>query len=135
MRGKHTQRERRFEPLGGAVGDGPPVVARGEGPRALADVAVVLGSLRRVFPHLLTSHPLPDISRAGTHSTDGGDNRHTVHAGNLLILPDSYCKTHTHAPTGTQEFTTTGTRTFTTSGTRTLMSRYQLHRTVSDNIT
>jgi hypothetical protein len=53
----------------------------------------------------------------------------------VCVLHDSCCKTHTHAPTGTQWFTITGTHTFTTSGTRTLMSQHQLHRTASDNIT
>jgi hypothetical protein len=47
--------------------------------------------------------------------------------GDLYILPDSSCKTRTHAPTGTQWFTITGTHTFITSGTRTLMSQHQLH--------
>ena len=54
----------------------------------------------------------------------------TVHTGNPCILPDSCCKTHTHAPIGTQWFTITGTHTFTTSGTRTLTSQHQLHRTL-----
>jgi hypothetical protein len=54
------------------------------------------------------------LAQACTHSTDGGDNRYTVHAGNLCRLPEYCCKIHTHAPTGTQEFTITGTHTFTT---------------------
>ena len=47
------QHQRRLEPLRAAVGDGPSVVTRGEGPGALADVAVELPQrLLRLLHHL-----------------------------------------------------------------------------------